>query len=419
MMLNLLMLVLAQDWTGFRGPTGDGVAAADAAPPLEWSESRNVAWKAALPGRGRSSPVVLGGRIYLTGAHETGVQRKKIGPDDMQTAEKVVLNAVCIEFATGKILWEAKLREVDRPDPVHWLNSWATPTPVVEAGLLICDFGGMGTWGLDPGTGKTLWQKDIPLDHQVGPGSSLLLLEDRFLMVRDGRDAQYVAAFDKKTGERLWRTERPPVKIHHPNMKKSFSSPLRIESGGKIQIVAVGPHWAAAYDPEGGKELWRARHGEGFSIGTVPVYGEGLVYFGTGCMRPSLVAVRADGQGDVTESHIAWRSQKSVPVMSSPVRAGGDLYWVSDDGMATCADPRTGVARWQTRFGEGHLASPLVAAGRVYFFGREGKTTVVQPGPECKVLAENKVDGTVIASPAAVGNSLVLRSDTHLYRLAQ
>lgn len=410
-------MLQSADWTHFRGPAGDGVAAPDAAPPLEWSETKNVVWKTELPGRGRSSPVVLGKRVFVTGARERGIKRVKIGGDDMQTAEHVSLTAACLDRETGKILWELTLAEVSSPDPVHWLNSWATPTPVVEAGRLICDFGGQGTWCLDPETGKTLWHKVIPLDHQVGPGSSLLLDGKRVIFIRDGREAQYVAALDKSTGEQLWKTERPPIKIGHNNMRKSFSSPLIIESGGKRQLIAVAPHWIAAYDPENGKELWRARHGDGFSIGTVPVFGDGLVYFGTGCFKPNIIAVKPDGEGDVTASHIAWRSQKSIPVMSSPLYLDGNLYWVSDDGMATCADPKAGTPRWQTRLGEAHLASPLAAGGRIYFFGREGKSTVVQPGAEYKSLAENKLDGIVSASPAALGKALYLRSDTHLYRL--
>ena len=417
-LLTAALLVLAQaDWPRFRGPAGDGTAAADAAPPLQWSESSNVAWKTAVPGRGRSSPVLLGGRIYLTRAIERGVQRKKIGSDDMQTAEHVELGAVCLDAAGGRILWDVVLKSVDAPDPVHWFNSWATPTPVVEGARLWVDFGGMGTWCLDAPTGKVVWEKTIPLDHQVGPGSSLLLDGERLVMVRDGRQEQAVLALDKATGSPLWKTARPPVQAPHPNMRKSFSSPILVEAGGRRQIVASGPHWIAGYDPASGSELWRIRHGEGFSIGSVPVAAGGTVYFSTGCFKPNLLAVRTDGAGDVTSSHLAWRSQKGIPVMSSPLLVDGRLYYASDDGIATCAEAVDGKALWQERLGEGHLASPILAAGRIYFFGREGKTLVVKPGAALEKLAENKLDGTVIATPAAVGKALFVRTDTHVYRL--
>lgn len=405
------------DWPTFRGPQGDGVAPADADPPVEWSESKNVAWKTGLPGRGRSSPVLLGPRLFATFAKETGIQRKRIGGDDMQTAEHVVLGAVCVDRATGRILWERTLKEVPNPDPVHVLNSWATPTPAVVPGRLFVDFGGWGTWCLDLETGKTLWEKVIPLDHQVGPGSSLTLHGKLLIFVRDGRDSQYVLALDQATGEQVWRTDRPPVKIGHPNMKKSFSTAIEIQSGGKKQLVAVGPHWVVSYDPDTGAELWRLRHGEGFSIGTVPVFGNGLLYAGTGCFKPNMLAMRVDVAGEQPPTALAWRSQKSVPVMSSPLLVGKDLYWNSDDGVALCAEAATGTMRWQSRIGEGSLASPISAAGRIYFFGKDGKTSVVKPGPAFDRIAENKLEGTVIATPAVGGKELYIRTDTHLYRL--
>jgi outer membrane protein assembly factor BamB len=419
-LLSAALLVLAQaDWTRFRGPTGDGIAAADAAPPLAWSETKNVAWKTPLPGRGRSSPVLQGNRLYVTRAVERGVQRKKIGPDDMQTAEHVELGAACLDRETGAVLWDVNLRAVDGPDPVHWFNSWATPTPVVEGARLWCDFGGMGTWCLDISSGRVVWEKTIPLDHQVGPGSSLLLDEGRLVMVRDGRREQHVTALDKATGETVWRTERPPVQASSGNAKKSFSTPILVQAGGRRQLVASGPHWIVAYDPASGKELWRIRHGDGFSIGSVPVAGGDVVYFSSGCMRPNLLAVRCDGLGDVTSTHLAWRSQKGIPVMSSPLLSDGRLYYASDDGIATCADAGSGTAIWQERLGEGHLASPILAAGRIYFFGREGKTLVVKAAGALEKLAENKLDGVQIASPAAVGKALYVRTDTHVYRLEQ
>lgn len=407
----------APEWPTFRGPTQNGVAAADAAPPLEWSETSNVVWKSEIPGRGRSSPVVMGSRLFVTFAKEKGVQRKKIGGDDMQTAEHVTLGAACVDRDSGKILWELTLKDVDNPDPVHFLNSWATPTPAVVPGRLFVDFGGWGTWCLDPETGKTLWEKVIPLDHQVGPGSSLTLHKNLLIFIRDGRDSQYVLALDQATGNQVWKTDRPPVKIGHPNMKKSFSTAIEIQSEGKHQLVAVGPHYVVSYDPDTGAELWRLHHGEGFSIGTVPVFGDGLLYAGTGCFKPNMLAIKVDGSGELSPSSLAWRSAKSVPVMSSPLLVGKLLYWNSDEGIAQCAEAATGTLKWQSRLGEGSLASPISAAGRVYFFGKEGKTIVARPGETFEKLAENKLDGTVIATPAFVGKAIYLRTDTHLYRL--
>jgi outer membrane protein assembly factor BamB len=412
----LLLSQAAPEWPTFRGPTGDGVAPAGAEPPVEWSESKNILWKIALPGRGRSSPVVLGDRIFVTYAREKNPQRKKFGPDEMLTADAVTLGAACFDRADGKVLWDVPLRDVEQPDPVHVLNSWATPSPAIVPGRLFCDFGGWGTWCLDPAKGTTLWEKKIPLDHQVGPGSSLALYGKLLVLVRDGRDSQVVLALDQASGEAVWKTERPPVKAN-PNSRKSFSTAISIESRGRRQLVAVGPHWVASYDPETGRELWRLRHGDGYSIGCVPVFGNDLLILSTGCPRPSIIAMKVDGSGEQASTSLAWSSQKSVPMISSPLLLGTEVFWNSDDGFLSCADAATGAVRWKGRLGEGTLASPIAAAGRVYFFGKEGKTAVVKPGPTFEPLAENKLEGTLIATPAVAGKSLFIRTDTHLYRI--
>jgi outer membrane protein assembly factor BamB len=263
-----------------------------------------------------------------------------------------------------------------------------------------------------------IWQQHLRLDHQVGPGSSPVLWQDRLVLVRDGRDAQYVAALDKHTGQTLWKTDRPPIQTSSPNLKKSFSTPLIwTEPDGPVQLIAPGAHWAVAYEPMTGKEIWRVRHGDGFSIGASPVAGRGLVFFGTGCFKALLYAVRADGRGDVTATHVAWKSLRQVPVMSSPILAGDELFWVSDEGMVTCADARSGEILWQERLGGSHLASPILASGRLYVFRQDGTTSVIQAGKSFERLAENRLEGTLIATPAVGERALYLRTDSHLYCL--
>jgi hypothetical protein len=406
------------DWPQFRGPRGDGDSPAKHA-PVAWSETNNLAWKVSLPGRGRSSPVVLGARIWLTLALEKGGARKRIAGDDMQTAEHVSLEAVCLDRADGKILWRAPLFDVDNPDPVHWLNSWATPTPVVEPGRLYCDFGTFGTACLNAKTGEVLWKTRLPLDHQVGPGSSPVLYQNLLVLVRDGRDAQYLAALDKRTGKQVWKTNRPPIIASSPNLKKSFATPLLVKTGGRTQLISPGAQWLVSYEPSSGKEIWRIRHGEGFSIGSGPVFRDGTVFFSTGCMRPQLWAVRADGEGDVTTTHVVWKSSELVPVMSSPILAGEEIYWVSDDGMASCSDFRSGEVHWRKRVVGKHYASPLLADGRIYFFGNDGKSTVIKAGKQFEKLAENQIEGQVTATPAILDRTIFLRTDTHLYRIGK
>jgi len=405
----------ALDWPQFRGPAGNGCAP-QADPPVAWSEINNIAWKVRLTGRGRSSPIILGERIWLTTAVEQGVVRTNIRSDDMQVAEHVSLRTECLDRATGKSVWEATLFDVPHPDPVHWLNSWATPTPVAELGRVYCDFGTYGTVCLDAATGKVIWKQQLKLDHQVGPGSSPILWHDRLFLVRDGRDAQYVAALDKNTGQTLWKTERPPL-TGSGELKKSFCTPLVVEQGDEAQVVAPGAQWTVAYEPATGKEIWRIHHGRGFSIGTSPIFSHDLVYFGTGCFKPQLWAVRVDGRGDVTETHSAWKTLRQFPVMSSPTISGDEIFWVSDDGMATCADARNGEIHWQERMGGPCLASPIVARGRVYFFRQDGTTIVAKTGRQFDRLSENPLEGTLVATPALGEHALYLRTDTHLYRI--
>jgi outer membrane protein assembly factor BamB len=405
------------DWPQFRGPRGDGSSLATHV-PLHWSETNNIAWKVSIPSRGRSSPVVIRDRIWLTLAVERGVVRTNIGPDDMQIAEHVSLEAVCLDGANGRTLWRTKLFPVDKPDPVHWFNSWATPTSTVEPGRLYCDFGTYGTACLDSQTGKILWKTRLPLDHQVGPGSSPILYKHLLVLVRDGRDAQYVTALDKQTGKEVWKTDRPPINVSSLNLKKSFVTPLLVNGAGRTQLISPGAHWVVSYDPATGKEFWRARHGTGFSIGSGPVFGDGVAYFSTGSTKPQLCAFRADGEGDVT-TNLIWKITRQAPVMSSLVMLGNELYWTSDDGLATCADVRTGDPHWQERQNQRHFASPLLAEGRIYFFGNEGKCTVVKADKKFEKLAENQLEGTVVATPAIVDGAIFLRTDTHLYRIGK
>jgi outer membrane protein assembly factor BamB len=401
-------------WPQFRGPSGNGLCQATDL-PLSWSQTQNITWKVATPGRGRSSPVALGDRIWMTTAIEQGVKRTQIGPDDMQVADRVSLGAVCLRRSDGHCLWHVTLFEVNKPDPVHWLNSWATPTPAVESGRLYCEFGTFGTACLDAETGRLVWKRRLPVDHQNGPGSSPTLYHDALILVRDGRDAQYVTALDKKTGQTLWKTNRPPLTGDRADMKKSYSTPLIIEEGGLPQMIVPGAQWVVSYEPTSGKEIWRVRHGEGFSIAPRPVFGHGLVYICTGYFVPQLWAIRTDGHGDVTGTHVAWKATRQPSTLSSPILVGDELYWISDAGIVCCADARTGKLHWHERLGGRCLASPIYAAGRLYFFNEGGKTTVLKAGKQFTRLAENQLEGPLVATPAVLGQAILLRTDAHLF----
>ncbi|MFI5382074.1 MAG: PQQ-binding-like beta-propeller repeat protein [Tepidisphaerales bacterium] len=408
---------IAADWPQFRGPTGDGIAQAKGL-PLTWSPTENIAWKTAIPGRGRSSPVILGDRIFLTTAVETNIRRFSEGPDAMQQAERAVIGAVCLDRATGKLIYHVDLLPLEKPGAINWLNTYATPTPVVEPGRLYCDFGAFGTVCVDSATGRILWQRSLPVDHHHGPGSSAIVHKNLLILVRDGRDQQYLAALDKQTGVTVWKTSRPPLRTPIAEFRKSFSTPLIFEAAGRTQMVVAGAQWLVSYDPETGKELWRADDGNGETAAPRPVFGNGLVYLTTGVLgsaRPQLWAIRVDGQGDVTKTHVAWKLSTQVPMVSSPLLVGQDLYIVSDDGIIACVDALTGQVLNKHRAGGSHYASPTFAEGRLYFFNRDGKATILEAGKELKPLAENQLDGPLFASPAFVDSAIYIRTDTHLY----
>jgi outer membrane protein assembly factor BamB len=409
----------AGDWPQFRGPSGDGIAAATNL-PITWSPTQNVMWKAPVPGRGRSSPVLLGDRIWLTTALETGIRTFPEGPDRMQQAERVVIGVVCLERAAGKQLYHAELFPVENPTPVNLLNSYATPTPVVEPGRVYCDFGTFGTACLDSTTGQVVWKRQLPLDHHHGPGSSPVLYKDLLILVRDGRDQQYVTALNKQTGETVWKTDRPPMSTPVREFRKSFSTPLIFAADGRVQMVVPGAQWLVAYEPETGKEIWRVDDLKGETVAPRPVYGRGMVYVSTGILgsRPQLWALRVDGRGDVTGTHVAWKLPTSIGFMPSPLLVGRELYLLHDDGFVACLDAVSGAVLGKCRTGGTYAASPVYAEGRIYCFSREGKTVVLQANKDLALLAENQLEGPVFASPAVVDSAIYVRTDSHLYCLS-
>jgi outer membrane protein assembly factor BamB len=392
------------NWPAFRGPSGDGHSDASEA-PLRWSESKHILWKTAIPGHGWSSPVVWGKQIWLTTA----------------TADGKELSAVCVDRDSGKVVHQTKVFDVEKPQPkIVAGSSYASPTLVVEEGRLYAHFGTYGTACLDTATGKKLWERrDLTLDHKEGAGSSPILFGDLLIFACDGQDVQYLIALDKRGGKTVWKTERTAdFRDAVPYQKKAYGTPLLIEVSGATQLVSVAARAIYGYDPRTGKELWRVTH-RGWSNVSGPVLGAGRVYFSTGFTKPEVWAVRPDGKGDVTDNHIVWRLARQAPGLPSPLFADGRLYLCSDKGVASCVEAETGKVLWQERLGADAAASPILAAGRVYFTDEEGRTTVLKAGPKYEVLAVNRLDGAVKASPAVVGKSLILRTETHLYRIEE
>jgi len=398
-----------ENWTEFRGPGGTGHSDATSL-PREWSETKNVVWKTAIHGKGWSSPVVWGKQVWLT----TGT------PDGKE------LFVLCLDRETGKIEHDVKLFTVEKPDEL-WMkfNSYASPTPVIEEGRIYVTFGTYGTACLDTKTAKPLWvRNDLHCNHWRGAGSSPIVHGNLLILTHDGYDVRYLVALDKKTGQTVWKSER-----NHDFGKngkdgdsmKGFSTPIVIDVAGKHQLITPASSAAVSLDAATGKPLWLVSY-PSHSPAARSLYGNGLVYVTTGAER-EIIAIRPDGKGDVTSSHIAWRGKrKGIGHKPSPVLVDDLIFSVDDNATAGCIDAKTGEQVWVNRVtGPAFSASPLYADGVIYFFAEDGSATVIQPGREYKEIAKNKLDGgkECKQTPAIAGKSFFIRTESNLYRIEQ
>jgi outer membrane protein assembly factor BamB len=390
-----------ENWNQFRGPRGDGQVASGGL-PLKWGEGENVAWKTAIHGRAWSSPVVWGREIWLTSATEDGRR----------------LFAVCVAADTGKIVHNITVFDVAEPMFCYPYNSYASPTPVVEEDRLWVHYGSAGTACLDTASGRIVWaRQDLPCDHWRGPGSSPIVFRDLLIVHFDGYDVQYVVALDKRTGKTVWKTDRSiDYGTDNGDLKKAYCTPAVIEHQGRLQLISPAAIGTVAYNPLTGEELWKVYHG-GYNAAARPLYSHGLVIINTeGGLK--LLAVRPDGSGDVTETHIVWSFGRATPTRPSQLVVGDHLYMVNDQGIVSCLDVRTGELAWTQRMGGRHSASPLHTGGRIYLFDEEDCSRVIEANPrEFRLLAENPLEAGCMASPAVIGRSLILRTKTHLYRI--
>lgn len=422
---SLSTLSLADDWPQFRGPTGQGTVA-ETGIPIHWSPDSNVAWACDIPGKGWSSPVIRGNQVWLTTAVETPATeaqieaaRKRSGMSARQFSQQrvigqVTLKAICVHRNTGKVLHDVDLFQLEMPDSIHSLNSYASPTPVIVDQQVVCHFGANGTACLNVENGQVLWKKSIKIQHGVGAGSSPVAYQDLIILVCDGMDKQFITAVNRLTGETAWTTPRPPIRATNGDMRKAYCTPLLVADQGREQLIIPGAQWVCSYDPASGKELWRVDHGSGFSNVPRPVYQNGVVYICTGFMRPELWAIRVDGTGDVSETHVLWRQSQQIPTMPSPLLVGQRIYTLHDRGILTCFDIKTGESLFRERIGGNFSASPLLVGDRVYLMSREGEVTVFKEGAQYKQLAQFSWDAQFMASPAIVGNTMYVRTDQQL-----
>ncbi len=388
----LTALSAAADWPEFRGPDGQGHVEASEL-PTQWSETQNIAWKVPIPGRGWSSPAILDSKAWMTTATEDGAS----------------LRAIAVDPASGKILHDVEVFRLAKPPAMHKKNSHASPTPVLEPNRVYVHFGAQGTAALD-GDGNILWKnQEHVIGQGHGTGGSPAVWEDLLIFNCDGTDRQYVAALDKNTGKTRWTTSRGKSRM-------SYATPLVIETDGGPQLISPGADLTASYNPATGEELWRITY-DGFSLVPRPVHAHGLVYIVSGFFGPTLFAIQPDGRGDVTRSKVVWKESRGAPLTPSPVVVGERIYIVSDNGIGSCLNAKTGARLWQARLGGNFSASPIAAGDRIYFLNEVGETTIVAHADEYREIAKNRIDGETLASFAVDGSALLLRSATHLYRI--
>ena len=403
---SCLVIEANEQWSQFRGHYGNGIIKSTSA-PINWSDNTNIDWKTPIHDRGWSSPVIWNDQIWMTTATKKGNK----------------MYAICVHKLSGKIEHDIHVFDVKSPQAITNENTYASPTPVVEEGRVYVHFGTYGTACISTKDGQILWKRrDLNCDHEIGagPASSPFIYNNFLIFNVDGRDVQYVIALNKETGETAWKTNRSvdfsDVQV---NQRKAYGTPFIIPRGNSNQMVSIGAKGVYSYDPENGKELWKAEH-RGWSIAPRPVYGEGLVFTMIDRDRPEMWAIKPNGSGDITETHIEWKETKRMPPRASPIIIKGLLFVVDRNGYISCIEAKTGKSIWQKRMKGRFSASPILANNLIYFFNEDTVCTIIKPTRELEIVAENKLSSDkLMATPAFDENSIYIRTENNLYRIKE
>jgi len=408
--LNFQTLKAQQDnWTHFRGSNLNGISETKAA-PIAWSDSTNIIWETALEGKGWSSPVVFGDQVWVTSATEDG---KK-------------MNGICIDLNTGKLRHQILLFQPDSLQPKHSINTFATPTPCIEDGFVYLHFGTYGTTFGSTTDGKVVWKRtDLNCQHVQGAGSSPILYKNLLILHLEGTDVQYLVALDKRTGKTVWKTERPSA-VYEPLApigKKAYITPIIVNVKGQDLLISNGSAVCCAYNPETGEEIWRFVEGEDSTI-AMPLAENGIVYFYPGFVSTAdgdkyaeLIALNPEGKGDITKTNVLWKFKSPILQLLTPLIKDGLIYTIDTRNVLYCLDTQSGAEVYSRKLKQKYNSSPVYANGNIYFISVKGETMILKAGRELKIIAENKLPGEVYATPAIVGNSILLRTDTQLYRI--
>ena len=417
----------ATQWPQFRGPDGQGISTEKGLPD-EWSATRNVLWKTPIPGRGHSSPVVWGDRIFLTTAVEgevvpgaKGVRHvidgqdfvhpQGVGDDRRHTFEVLALDA-----RDGRILWEKIAHEGLPYDTRHKRGSFASQTPVTDGRLVYAFFGSEGRLFAYEMDGRLKWKAALGgiATVGVGVGTSPVLYKDLLILQcdEDNGDASFITALDKRTGKQVWRVPR--------KVQVSWATPVLVRAGGRDELVTSGTEWIIAYAPATGAELWRAKGLESNAVPSPVVAGD-VVVVSAGYPEKLAMGIRAGGSGDVTGTpRVLWKYTKGTAYVPSPIAYGGYVYLVTDKGILTCLDARTGEVKYEggrVPVPATLMASPVAFGGKILLSSMEGDTFVIKAGPVHEVLKTNTLGEAIAASPAIAHGRIFIRGESNLYAI--
>ncbi len=391
----------AENWPGWRGSQRNGVTQ-DRGAPTSWSVASGVQWKVALPGSGISNPIVWDNRVVCTTSD--GAQQQD-------------LHVICFDRNTGRKLWHTRLWGTAPTLHHETKSSMASPSPITDGEHIFAFFGSGDLFCLDF-DGRLIWQRSLASEYGVfenrfAASSSPLLFLDTVVLQCDHYGASYILAIDKRSGANRWKTDRPEVWL-------SWSSPVcvAVPNRDEHELILCGSEKIDAFDPHDGSSLWTLRGMARECIPT-PVVGHGLLYATSGPGGTSY-AIRPGGRGDVSDSHVAWKSARGNPYVPSAILVGDAYYLVDDHGVATCLDAHTGKQLWRKRFGGDFTASPVATNEHIYFTNEAGSTLVIRAGTsQYEEIARNSIDEPVYASPAISAGRLFLRSATHLWCLGE
>jgi outer membrane protein assembly factor BamB len=414
------------NWSQWRGPEGTGLSN-ETGLPIEWGAGKNIKWSAKIPGQGHSSPIVWGNKVFLTTDIEgepvpgaKAVEHKMEGkvfvhPDSVGANRKHTFKLLCLDRSTGRALWEQTAYAGTVYDDRHRKGSYAAPTPATDGDRVYVWFGGEGDgmYCYDF-NGKLVWKTAVGKIANVGmgPGSSPMLFENVVILQCDEDEGKnsFIVALDKKTGKEVWKTQR--------KVQASWSTPLIVKAPQRIEMITSGNEWVISYDPKTGKELWQAK-GHGSNAIPTPLAGHGMVYIYAGFPAKKTMAIKLGGTGDISDSsNIVWQYDKGTAYVPSSILYGDYIYLMTDRGILTCLDARTGKVVYEggrIPVPASFTASPVAFDGKILLTSEDGDTYVIKAGRKHEVLATNSVGEPVYASPAISDGMIFIRGEKNLY----